>query len=396
MNLRALSQHPAARQRREAGMPVVRLEHVHGASVALNGLLALALLYTAYVAKVILLPLAMAVLLTLLLSPAMRLMKGWRLPEALGAAILVLGLATAFVSSVYLLFDPGKQWIETAPQVLRQAEFKLRGIKKSVQKVTEAAAKVEEITRVDGEQKSEPTIVAAHPRLATRVLTGTQSALPSVAATIVLLYFLLASGDMFLRKLVRVTNGLGRKKRAVRIARDIQASLGRYLLTVACINAGLGLLTGAMLYLLGMPNPLLWGVMVAILNFMPYVGAALSLFVLTVVAFLSFDSLGQILAVPAAFFVLTAFEGQFVTPTLTGRRLMLNPVAIFLSMLFWGWLWGVIGALIAVPVLMVLKVLCDHLQPLVAFGEFLAGKPAESGAATAVAVGRPGAVAAVR
>ncbi len=370
--------------------------HVCGIAVTLKGLLALALLYTAYFAKVILLPLAMAVLLALLLSPAMRLMKRWRLPEAAGAAILVLGLATAFVSSVYLLFDPGKVWLETAPQVLRQAEFKLRGIKKSVQKVTEAAAKVEEITSVDGAVPTGPKIVASEPRLASRVLTGTQSALPSVAATIVLLYFLLASGDMFLRKLVRVTDGMGRKKGAVRIARDIQASLGRYLMTVACINAGLGLATGVLLQLLGMPNPVLWGVMVAILNFMPYVGAALSLFVLTVVAFLTFDSLGQILAVSATFFVLTAFEGQFFTPLLTGRRLMLNPVAIFLSMLFWGWLWGVIGALIAVPILMVFKVLCDHLRSLAKIGEFLGGKPADRIDGPEIAIGRQRAAMAVR
>lgn len=367
-----------------------------GTSFALKGLLALALLYTAYLAKVVLLPLAMAVLLALLLSPAMRLMKRWRLPEAVGAAILVLGLATAFLSSVYLLFDPGKQWLETAPQVLRQAEFKLRGIKKSVQKVTEAAAKVDEITSVDGAARSGPKIVASEPRLASRVLTATQSALPSVAATIVLLYLLLASGDMFLRKLVHVTDGLDRKKQAVRIARDVQANLGRYLSTVACINAALGIVTGALLLVLGMPNPLLWGVMVAILNFMPYVGAALSLFVLTVVAFLTFDGLGQVLAVPATFFVLTAFEGQLVTPMLTGRRLMLNPVAIFLSMLLWGWLWGVIGALIAVPILMVLKVLCDHFQSLATIGEFISGKRADGPAAGAFATRRQGTAVAVR
>lgn len=279
---------------------------------AVKGLFALAALYTAYFAREVLLPLA--VLLTLLLAPAVRSMKRRRLPEPAGAAILVLGLAAAFACAVYLLFEPGTRWIESAPQVLSQAEFKLRGLKKSVQQVTAAAAKVEEIASVDSGKPGEKQVMTTHPRLASRVLTGTQSVLPSVVATIVLLYFLLASGDLFLRKLVRVTAGLDSRKRAVRISRAIQANLGRYLLTVSCINAGLGLATGVVLHLFGMPNPLLWSVMVATLNFMPYVGAAISLVVLTIVAFLSFDDFGRILAVPAAFFVLTVLEGQFLAP----------------------------------------------------------------------------------
>jgi predicted PurR-regulated permease PerM len=373
MHLRAVQLHPTTEDRPTT--PRVHCRADRG-DRALKGLLALAALYTAYFAKVILLPLSLAVLLTLLLAPAVRAMKQWRLPEPVGAAILVLGLAGMFVCAVYLLFDPGMRWIESAPQVLRQAEYKLRGVKKSVQQVTEAAAKVEEIASVDGRKPNGTQVVTTEPRLASRVLAGTQNVLPSVAATIVLLYFLLAAGDMFLRKLVRVTPGLDRRRRAVRITRAIQTNLGRYLITVSCINAGLGLVTGVMLHLLGMPNPLLWGVMVATLNFMPYVGAAISLVVLTIVAFLTFDGLGQILAVPATFFILTVLEGQILMPILTGRQLTLNPVAVFLSMLFWGWLWGVVGALIAVPILMVVKVLCDHVDSLAPIGEFLGGKAA--------------------
>lgn len=365
-----------------------RMPFARGNEWAQKGLFALAVLYTAYFAKAVLLPLVLAVLLTLWLAPVVRAMKRSWLPEPVGAAILVLALAAMSVCAVYLLFDPGKRWIESAPQVLRQAEFKLRGFKRSVQQVTEAAAKVDEITRLDRKEDSGTQVVTTEPRLASRVVAGTQSTLPSVAATIVLLYFLLASGDLFLRKLVRVTPGLERRRRAVRIARAIQVNLGRYLITVSCINAGLGLVTGMALYLLGMPNPVLWGVMVAILNFMPYIGAAVSLVVLSTVAFLTFDSLGQVLAVPAVFFALTAFEGQILTPVLTGRRLALNPVAIFLSMLFWGWLWGVVGALIAVPILMVIKVLCEYLEPLGPVGEFIGGK-ANCREGTAITRARP-------
>lgn len=355
--------------------PAETREGLRSIAFVLKGLLALAVLYTAYFARVILWPLALAVLLALLLAPAVRRLKRWRLPEPAGAAVVVLGLAAAFASGAYLLFDPAKQWIEEAPRTLRQAEFKLRGIKKSVQEVTKAAAHVEEMTKVDAEKSTAPKVVAAEPRLVSRVLTGTQSALPAAGATVVLLYFLLASGDLFLRTLVRVMPHMRRKRQAVQITRAIQANLGEYLLTVSCINAGLGVVTGVLMHLLGMPNPLLWGVVVAILNFMPYVGATVSLIVLTTVAFLTFDSVGEVLTVPALFFALTVLEGQFLTPMLTGRRLMLNPVAIFLAMLFWGWLWGVIGALMAVPILMVVKVLCNHIESLAPIGEFLSGRP---------------------
>jgi predicted PurR-regulated permease PerM len=363
-------------------------EPLRGIEVALKALLVLALLYTAYFGQAILRPLALAVLLALLLAPAVGALKRWGLPEPVGAAIVVLGLAAVFASGAYLLFDPARQWLESAPRTLRQAEYKLRGIKKSMQEVSKAAAHVEEIAKVEPERPAAPKLVASEPRLVSRVLAGTQSVLPAAGATIVLLYFLLASGDKFLRKLVRTMPDLRRRKQAVRITRSIRSNLGRYLITVSLINAGLGAATGVLVHLLGLPNPLLWGVLVAALNFMPYVGAIVSTVVLTAVAFLTFDQLGEVLTVPALFFVLTVFEGQILTPLATGRRLMLNPVAIFLAMLFWGWLWGVLGALMAVPILMVIKVLCDHIDSAAPLGEFLADRPPPAARLAAAAAQR--------
>ncbi|HET7237387.1 MAG TPA: AI-2E family transporter, partial [Terrimicrobiaceae bacterium] len=196
--------------------------------------------------------------------------------------------------------------------------------------------------------------------------------------TVVLLYFLLASGDMFLRKLVRVLPRLKDQKHVVEIARTIQSDMARYLSTITYINLGLGIATTISMYLLGMPNPVLWGVMVAIFNYVPYVGASTSLLVLTAVAFFTFDEISHIVLVPAVFFSLTVLEGQILTPILTGRRLTLNPVVIFVSMLVWGWLWGVVGALMAVPILMTFKICCDHIESLSAIGEFLSGRQVEA------------------
>jgi predicted PurR-regulated permease PerM len=181
-----------------------------------------------------------------------------------------------------------------------------------------------------------------------------------------------------MRKLVRVLPTLTDKKKAVALGRTIQTAMARYLFTITCINVGLGVATGVMLHLVGMPNPILWGVMVALFNYIPYIGPAISGSVLTVVAFITFDDMGDILMVPLLYFVLETIEGQFITPYLTGRSLTLNPVMVFLSMLLWGWIWGVIGALMAVPILITVKIFCDHIGSLHAVGEFVSGKPVAS------------------
>jgi predicted PurR-regulated permease PerM len=190
----------------------------------------------------------------------------------------------------------------------------------------------------------------------------------------VLLFFLLASGDLFMRKLVRILPTLTDKKKAVALARTIQSAMAQYLFTITCINFALGAATAALMYWLGMPNPLLWGVMVALFNYVPYIGAAVSGIVLTIVAFITFPDLNDVLLVPLLYFALETIEGQFVTPILTGRSLTLNPVMIFVSMLLWAWLWGVVGALMAVPILMTLKITCDHIESLHGLGEFISGK----------------------
>ena len=346
-------------------------------NVILKGLFLLAIFYTFYFAREVLLPVVLALLLTLILSPAVRLLTKLRLPEPVGAAVIVVALITALGFGVYSLIDPATAWIEKVPETLKQIEDKVRGIKKSVQEVTKAADKVEEITRVEARPPAKTQVVPQKPSLFSRFLIGTQNVLISAAFTIVLLYFLLASGDMFLRKLVHVLPTLADKKRVVEVARAIQTDMARYLFTITCINCGLGIATGIAMYGFGMPNPVLWGAMVAVFNYVPYVGAGTSLTVLTAVAFLTFDQIGEVLRVPAVFFALTVLEGQILAPIFTGKRLTLNPVVIFLSMLFWGWLWGIIGALMAVPILMIFKICCDHIESLAPIGEFLSRNRAE-------------------
>jgi predicted PurR-regulated permease PerM len=350
-------------------------------AVAVKGLFILALFYTFYFARSFLLPIVLAILLSLILYPAVRALKRIAIPEAAGAAIVVLTLAGVLGTALYQLFEPASEWISKMPRITEQVERKLWNVRKSMEQVSKAAQKVEALTNVGSApapRQSQVVSVSSEPNLMSRIMTGTQTMLISAGATLVLLFFLLASGDLFMRKLVRVLPTLTDKKKAVNVARTIQTAMAQYLFTITCINLGLGCATAILLHLLGMPNPLLWGVMVALFNFVPYIGAAVSGIVLTVVAFVTFSDLHDILLVPLLYFSLETIEGQFITPYLTGKSLTLNPVMIFVSMLLWGWLWGVVGALMAVPILMTLKIFCDHIESLRGVGEFVSGKAAEA------------------
>jgi len=188
---------------------------------------------------------------------------------------------------------------------------------------------------------------------------------------IVLLYFLLASGDLFLRKLVHVLQKLEDKKRAVKILREIEDSISKYLITVAIINACLGTVAGLVFWALGMPNPALWGALAFLLHFIPYLGALAEIVIVGMVALATFPNLGHAMLVPLAYLCLAIAEGNFITPYIMGRRMTLNPVVIFIGVTFWGFLWGILGIFLAVPAVVMFKIFCDHIEPLAPIGEFL-------------------------
>jgi predicted PurR-regulated permease PerM len=182
---------------------------------------------------------------------------------------------------------------------------------------------------------------------------------------------LLASGDLFLQKLVRVMPTMHDKKRAVDISKEIQQNISNYLFSVSLINAGVGLLVSGGLYFMGMPNAAMWGLFVALLNFVPYFGPVAGVFLLACVGILTFDTLGRGLLPPAWYLLLHLLESNFITPILLGRRFTLNPVVIFVSLIFWTWLWGVPGALLSVPILVSIKVICDRIPRMSPVSELL-------------------------
>jgi len=338
-------------------------------SLALTGLFVLAVLYTLYFARAFLFPIVLAVLLDFLLSPIIRALKRVRIPEPVGAAlVLVVGLGL-LAGILYSLAEPAQAWIARAPASIHRIETQLRSIRGPVEQVSRTAEQVEAATR--GGETGPPEVVMRGPRLSERLFGTTQSLLTGGLETIVLLYFLLAVGDLFLQKLIKVLPQLQDKKKAVAIARDTEAQISTYLFTAALVNIGIGVAVTLVMTALGMPNPMLWGALAALAEFVPYIGATALLATLTLAGLATFPETGHALLVPASYLAVNLVQSNFIAPVILGRRLTLNPVAILVGLVFWWWLWGVGGAFIAVPLLVTFKIFCDHIEALAPIGEFL-------------------------
>lgn len=346
---------------------------VYARTTALVGIFVLLSLYTLYFARPFLLPVAVATILNFLLSPVVRGMVRIHVPQAIAAALVILALLGIAAVGIQRLSGPAAEWIDRAPEGVERVERRVRGLRRPVEQVQQAAEKVEEeVERLRG--NGDPATRAVRVKGGTwtgALLSRTQAFLGGAVVVLILLFFLLASGDFFLRKLVRVLPRLQDKRRAVEIARQTELHISTYLSTVTLINIGLGLCVGLAMWAVGMPNPALWGVVAGLLNYVPYLGALVTLSVITVVSLLTFEDLGRAAVAPLIYFAINFTEGSFVTPTVVGRRLTLNPVVVFLGLVFWGWLWGIPGALLAVPLLATFKILCDHIEPLAPIGEFL-------------------------
>ena len=338
-------------------------------SVALTGLFVLAVLYTLHFAQEFVLPVVLAWVLSSLLAPIVRFFKRLRIPEALSALIIVAALVGGVSYGAYRLSGPARSWIEKAPKAFNSARAKLRSVIRPVEHMQQTTKQLEQMTTIGDDKPA--AVQIKKPGLGEMVFSGTKDFLISASITLILLYFLLASGDLFLLKLVKVLPTLDDKKIAVEIYRQIERDVSTYLSVVTFTNMGFGCVIGVAMYLIGLPNPVLWGSMAAVLAYIPYLGALVGITTVTFVAILTFEEPIRIAMVPLIYFGLDTIQANFVVPFILGRRLALNPLVIFIWLTFWGWMWGIIGALLAVPMLAVFKIICDQIEPLAAVGEFL-------------------------
>jgi len=361
----------------------------------------LAVIAALYVGRELLVPIALAMLFTALLRPLVRRFERAGLSAAVGSTVVMIVLLGLLAIGVSSLAGPVRDWIAQAPATFAKAQQRLQTVRRPLQTITSAAERLERgvtgekapadsragpgASRADGSQQGSDTAAAGRAEVtpapaaggtgvaavAARVFGTTTAVLAGIVEVVLLTFLLLASGDAFLNKLLHVLPLRRDKREAVEIAHETEEAVARYLIATAVINIGQGLLVGGSMALLHMPNPVLWGLLTFFLEFIPYLGGASMIILLTLVGLATYDSVGRAVLPPALYLAITTLQNNLVSPVAYGRRLRLNPVAVFVGVLFWYYLWGVPGAFISVPVIAGLKIVGDHVQRLSPLAEFL-------------------------
>ena len=336
----------------------------------LIGIFLFLLLYTLYFAGEILLPIIFAAILYLVLQPVMRAFMRVHIPKVPAAILVIFVLFGALGALGFMVSAPAANWVSKVPSSLSQLESELFFIKQPIAQLQNATKQVEKITEPPGASEG-LNVTVAGPGLGSFLLSGTRSLLTGLGTTIILLFFLLLSGDLFLRRFVEILPTLSDKKQVVTIAHEIESNLSAYLATICMMNILVGIATGLITFALGMSDPVLWGAMAFTLNFIPILGPLCGIAVLFLAGLMTFGNIWHSLLPACLYFIIHVLEGETITPMLLARRFVLNPVLVIIALVFWYWMWGVPGALIAVPMLAIVKIVCDRVEPLMAFGHFL-------------------------
>jgi predicted PurR-regulated permease PerM len=373
-------------------MKPARSERIRLSSTAPRILAGFAIGALLYFAHAVFIPVALAVLFSLILTTPVELLHRSGLPRSAAAVVVLVVIASLLSGSLNLLWAPAQHWWAAAPQTLRIIEQKVRPVAQFMDRIetlTNRAGQITDAAAMPAARLSArtATLAVAQPtapvsssittaqaprtNVTAEVLSQTRAAIVSTATVTILILFLLAGGPPMLARMTAAMAHNLQSTHTLRIIDAVRSEVSAYYASIALINIGLGLATAAVMMILGVPNPLLWGAVAAILNFIPYVGSATTLLLLIVVAFVTFDDLGRVAAVGASYLALATIEGQVVQPLVVGRRLKLNPIIVFLALWFGGWFWGIAGIIIAVPGLVALKVVAEHSKQGKPLAEFL-------------------------
>ncbi len=367
MTINAKSESGSIRTLAEARQPV---------RWAIVGLFLIAAVAATAAARDFLVPVVLAFLLALVFSPVRRWLERRGVPPGITALAIVLTLFFGMLAVVGAFATPVTGWLDEMPRYAREIEWKLRSLAGAAEAVMEAKEKVGEVASGGGEREATEVVVRDDDTFV-GIAFGTPVIAAQVFFVLVLLFLVLASGDMFYEKVVHVLPSFKDKRRAMRIAHDIERKLSRYLFTITIINAGLGIAIGTAMWSIGMPYPVVFGLLAFAFNFVPYLGAILGVATASVVGLVTFDEPGWALVAGGLYFAITSAEGQFVTPYFVGRQLRMNVVVVFLAVAFWAWLWSVMGMLLAVPLLVTVRAFCEHVPPLQPLGDFLSSRGEE-------------------
>jgi len=328
------------------------------ARAATIGIFAIALLAVMHYARPILLPVVLALTIGIALTPLSNRAKSYGLPPAISAVFLVAGLLAVISVVVVLLSDAVRDWIERAPELIAVLKQRLQLFDRPLA----ALNALRESIAGPGEA-SAPFRFDLNTSILQPVLMLLTPAVGQIIIFIGTLIFFLADPNSLKEYVVMFGQDRDTRLRSLRIVKDIERNLVGHFGVVTAVNLCLGLSLAIATWVIGLANPLVWGVMAAVLNYVPYIGAAMVIAALFAVGLMSFDTLTHALLAPGFYLVLATIEGQFIMPSILGRRLTMNPLTIFVAIAFWGWLWGALGALLAVPLLIVGMVFIKHIFP---------------------------------
>jgi predicted PurR-regulated permease PerM len=339
--------------------------------IFLGGLFVLALLATAYVASEIVLPLVFAIILKLLLQPALRILERLHLPPILAALLLILALFGTIVGLGTAISGPAGTWAAKLPEGIPRLQERLSFLRDPINTLQRF---LQQVDNFGGTGPSPNAATAARgPTLLTKLFTGTRNFASGFFTTVLFLFFLLVSGDIFLHRLVEILPRFSGKRQVVEISQQIERDISAYLVTITIMNAAVGIAMALAMWLTGVGDPILWGTVAFLLNYVPILGTALGVLIFLLAGLLTVDPLWQALLPAGLYLGFHLIEGETVTPMLLARRFTLNPVLVIISLVFWFWMWGIPGAILSVPMLAITKIICDRVRPLAAFGHFLEG-----------------------
>jgi predicted PurR-regulated permease PerM len=337
--------------------------------IFLGGLFVLALLATAYVASEIVLPLVFAIILNLLLQPASRILERLHVPRVVAALLLILALLGTIVGLGTAISGPARTWATKLPEGIPRLQERLSFMREPINTLQRFLQQVEDF---GGTGPSPNAATSARgPTLVTNLFTGTRNFASGFFTTVLFLFFLLVSGDIFLHRLVEILPRFSSKRQVVEISQQIETDISAYLVTITIMNAAVGIAMALTMWLTGVGEPILWGTVAFLLNYVPILGTALGVLIFLLAGLLTIDPLWQALLPAGLYLGFHLIEGETVTPMLLARRFTLNPVLVIISLVFWFWMWGIPGAILSVPMLAIAKIICDRVRPLAAFGHFL-------------------------
>ncbi len=346
-------------------------------SICLIILVVLAIFYTLYLTAELVLPIVFAIVLKMLLQPAMRVLTlRLHAPVVLAALCLVVGIVAGFVAVGFTVSGPAADWLGKAPRSLSVLEERLQVVRRPIETVEHVVHRLEALTTPGNNGPA--VAVQDGGGLGAVVLRGTRTLVGQLVTLCVVLFFLLAAGDTSLRRLVEILPTFGDKKRVVEIVNEVEQNISLYLLTITAMNAAVGIVTGLAMWACGIADPMLWGVAAFLLNYAPILGPTMGVMMFFLIGLLSYASFWLALLPAGAYLAIHIAEGEVITPMLLARRFTLNPVIVIVSLFFWYWMWGMPGALLAVPLLAIVKIVCDHIPSLTPLGHLI-GADAQHG-----------------